>query len=64
MQEGADSESSPGPKPCGVCWTMNALATYLHGLRDVRAYGAGVKEQSYKPKLAELLSAVGGRLKP
>ena len=43
---------------------MDALKSYIQGLRDVRAYGAGVAEQSYKPKLAELLSALGARLKP
>ncbi len=43
---------------------MDVLETYLRELRVTRATGAGVKETSYYPALANLLNAVGKTLKP
>ena len=43
---------------------MHPLQTYLHELHDIRATGAGVKETSYYPPLANLLNAVGQTIKP
>src|SRR5437764_12574304 len=43
---------------------LNALETYLRELYEIRSSGAGVKETSYSPALANLLSAVGHTLKP
>ncbi len=40
------------------------LETYLHEIALVHASGAGVKELSYYPALAGLLSEVGKSLKP
>jgi hypothetical protein len=40
---------------------MHSLHDYLH---EIRATGAGVKETSYYPPLANLLNAVGQQLKP
>ena len=40
------------------------LETYLRDLRDIRSTGAAVRETSYYPPLANLLDAVGQKLKP
>lgn len=37
---------------------------YFTTLRDIRASGAGVAETSFYPALAELLTALGSKLKP
>jgi len=37
---------------------------YFTTLRDIHASGAGVAETSYYPALAELLTALGSKLKP
>lgn len=37
---------------------------YFSVLRDIRASGAGVAETSFYPALAELLTALGSKLKP
>jgi len=42
----------------------DALATYLQELRAIKTSGAGVKETSYYPPLANLLNEVGKGLKP
>ena len=41
-----------------------AVAKYLSDMRTARSLGAGVKELSYYPILAELLNAIGADLKP
>ena len=43
---------------------MQPLESYLRDLHDTRSTGAAVKETSYYPPLANLLDAVGERLKP
>lgn len=43
---------------------MNALETYLRDVHEIRSTGAGAKETSYYPALANLLNAVGQTLKP
>jgi len=43
---------------------MDAVATYLRDLRDIRASGSAVKETSYYPALAALLNSVGGEVRP
>jgi hypothetical protein len=43
---------------------MHPLHDYLRDLHEIRATGAGVKETSYYPPLANLLNAVGQQLKP
>ncbi len=43
---------------------MHPLEVYLHDLREIRATGAGVKETSFYPPLANLLNAIGQQLKP
>jgi hypothetical protein len=43
---------------------IHPLETYLRELHDIRATGAGVKETSFYPALANLLNAVGQTLKP
>jgi len=43
---------------------MHPLETYLQDLRSTRSSGAGVKETSYYPALANLLNEVGKKLKP
>jgi hypothetical protein len=43
---------------------MTPLETYLRELRDIRSFGAAVKETSYYPALSNLLNEVGKRLKP
>lgn len=40
------------------------VETYFTALRDIRASGAGVKEVSYYGALEQLLSDIGGKLKP
>jgi len=40
------------------------VEAYFSTLRDIRASGAGVAETSYYPALAELLTALGSKLKP
>jgi len=40
------------------------IESYFAQLRDIRASGAGVAETSYYPALSELLTALGGKLKP
>lgn len=40
------------------------VEAYFSTLRDIRASGAGVAETSYYPALAELLTAMGSKLKP
>ncbi len=43
---------------------MHPLETYLRDLQEIRSTGAGVKETSYYPPLANLLNAVGQQLRP
>src|SRR5436190_21609521 len=43
---------------------MHPLHAYLRDLHEIRATGAGVKETSFYPPLANLLNAVGQQLKP
>jgi hypothetical protein len=43
---------------------MHPLETYLRDLQEIRSTGAGVKETSFYPPLANLLNAVGQQLKP
>ncbi len=43
---------------------MHLLEAYLRDLHDIRSTGAGVKETSYYPPLANLLNAVGQTIKP
>lgn len=43
---------------------MDAVVTYLHDLRDIRASGSAVKETSYYPALSTLLNTIGGELRP
>src|SRR5438270_5705956 len=43
---------------------MHPLETYLRHLYEIRSTGAGTKETSYYPALANLLNAVGHQLKP
>src|SRR5438093_13481051 len=43
---------------------MNAVETYLRELREIRSTGAGVKETSFYPPLANLLNEIGKSLKP
>lgn len=43
---------------------MYPLERYLRDLHEIRSTGAGVKEASYYPSLANLLNAVGQTLKP
>ncbi|GAB4284424.1 MAG: hypothetical protein Kow0067_06290 [Coriobacteriia bacterium] len=40
------------------------VEAYFTALRDIHASGAGVAETSYYPALAELLTALGAKLKP
>ena len=42
----------------------NPVEIYFSTLRDIHASGAGVAETSYYPALAELLTALGSKLKP
>jgi hypothetical protein len=42
----------------------NPVESYFTALRDIRASGAGVAETSYYGPLAELLTALGSKLKP
>jgi len=43
---------------------MDAIATYLRDLHDIRSSGSAVKETSYYPALATLLTTVGAELRP
>jgi hypothetical protein len=43
---------------------MHPLEAYLRDLQEIRSTGAGVKETSFYPPLANLLNAVGQQLKP
>jgi hypothetical protein len=43
---------------------MHPLETYLRDLQEIRSTGAGVKETSFYPPLANLLNAVGHQLRP
>jgi hypothetical protein len=43
---------------------MDAVASYLRDLRDIRSSGSAVKETSYYPALTTLLNAIGGTLRP
>lgn len=43
---------------------MHALETYFRDLHDIRSTGAGAKQTSFYPALANLLNEVGKSLKP
>ena len=43
---------------------MHPLETYLRDLQEIHSTGAGVKETSFYPPLANLLNAVGPQLRP
>jgi hypothetical protein len=43
---------------------VGIVEKYFTAVRDVHRLGAGTKERSYYPALAELLNAVGQELKP
>lgn len=55
MQRGAATEGGPVRDPVEI---------YFSTLRDIHASGAGVAETSFYPALAELLTALGSKLKP
>jgi len=44
--------------------TTHPLETYLSDIREIYSTGAGTKETSYYPVLANLLNEVGRQLKP
>jgi hypothetical protein len=43
---------------------IEIVETYFSAVRDVHRIGAGTKERSYYPAVAELLNAIGQELKP